>query len=105
MYAYKPAETLMISPDGINIEPLEINVFDRFTEALKVTESITTRERQNIQDFIKSNEETVRDGLESWLTESDLFNSAYDYLSEIFPNLLEIENLANIIIELMMLSV
>ncbi|WP_318452346.1 hypothetical protein [Photobacterium leiognathi] len=100
--AGKKPEPLKVTMNGVDYEQLEVTILEKFTSIVEATEELQKREKNDIQDFIESNRDLVSDGLERWLNESDLVVTAHSYLTEIFPNLPELDRLSEILIELLM---
>ncbi|KJF87657.1 hypothetical protein [Photobacterium leiognathi] len=100
--AGKKPERFEVTTNGVDYEQLEVTILEKFTSIVEATEELKKREKNDIQDFIESNRDLVSDGLERWLNESDLVVTAHSYLTEIFPNLPELDRLSEILIELLM---
>ncbi|HFG2242431.1 TPA: hypothetical protein ACGF8Y_003734, partial [Vibrio cholerae] len=58
------SEPLMITLDGVNYEPLEVTILEKFTETVKATEKLSEKERNSVLDYISDNSDLVSDGLE-----------------------------------------
>ncbi|MDO6777466.1 MULTISPECIES: hypothetical protein [unclassified Shewanella] len=100
--AGKKPEPFMVTTNGVDYEQLKVTVLEKFTNVVEATKELDKREKTDIQDFIESNQELVSDGLERWLNESDLVGTAHSYLTEIFPNLPELDRLSEVLVELLM---
>ncbi|HAS6163756.1 TPA: hypothetical protein RQK43_004513 [Vibrio vulnificus] len=99
--AGKKPEPLMVTTNGVDYEPLKVTILKELTSVVEATKELDKREKTDIQDFIESNQELVSDGIERWLNESDLVGTAHGYLTEIFPNLPELDRLSEVLVELL----
>ncbi|ENL6738833.1 hypothetical protein AB5Q52_003510, partial [Vibrio cholerae] len=65
------SEPLMITLDGVNYEPLEVTILEKFTETVKATEKLSEKERNSVLDYISDNSDLVSDGLELFINDTD----------------------------------
>lgn len=95
------SEPYMVTTNGVDYEQLKVTTLEKFTSVVEATKELEDREKTDIYEFIESNQKLVNEGLERWLKESDLVGTAHSYLTEIFPNLPELDRLSEVLVELL----
>ncbi|EJL6845393.1 hypothetical protein AB2301_17295 [Vibrio cholerae] len=96
------SEPLMITLDGVNYEPLEVTILEKFTETVKATEKLSEKERNSVLDYISDNSDLVSDGLELFINDTDVAVKAHEYLTSIFFDFPSTAELSDVLIQLLL---
>ncbi|EGQ8391450.1 TPA: hypothetical protein ACMDPN_003519 [Vibrio cholerae] len=96
------SEPLMITLDGVNYEPLEVTILEKFTETVKATEKLSEKERNSVLDYISDNSDLVSDGLELFINDTDAAVKAHEYLTSIFFDFPSTAELSDVLIQLLL---
>ncbi|MEL0657751.1 hypothetical protein V6255_01260 [Psychromonas arctica] len=97
----KPESWFVSNADGIESQ-FEVNYLEKITEAVKATEELSKQDKTNIEEYINDNSDVVSEGIGRWLNESDLAGTVHSYLTEIFPNLPDLDYCANTLTEILL---
>ncbi|MGI2181032.1 hypothetical protein ACRN9F_02085 [Shewanella oncorhynchi] len=86
---------------GGTTHPLHVRIFEDFTSSVAATKELEKKQTDSIFEFINENRETVKDGLEKLLTESEPLEKASLYIQEIFVKFDELASVFGVLVDIL----